>query len=323
MTPKVSVIVPVYKAEAYLHRCVDSILSQTFQDFEVLLIDDGSPDKSGEICDEYAKKDNRVRVFHKENGGVSSARNLAIGQSKGEWMCFVDSDDYWESRSFLKIIEDIHEDVDIVHFGYKKEYKNRKFRRFCDFADKKIIDKESFFQRGKFSSCSVSFLFKTSHIKLHNLYFNQNIKYSEDREFIIMSALLTRKKILLLPNCDYIYTYNISSATNTLRDFKHCKDDLIVIENIFELIQKLNITLSPSIKSFVSYLMIDSFMLSVCTICKEHKLSEAKSELQMLCRQYPEIDYNFRRFHAFIKFPLATYVYYNLRRMIRIIRSNF
>ena len=81
-TPKISVIVPVYKAEAYLHRCVDSILAQTFQDFEVLLIDDGSPDRSGEICDEYARKDRRVRVFHKENGGVTDARALGVNKCK-------------------------------------------------------------------------------------------------------------------------------------------------------------------------------------------------------------------------------------------------
>lgn len=74
MSPSISIIVPVYKAEAYLHRCVDSLLAQTFTDFEVLLIDDGSPDRSGEICDAYAKKDARVRVFHQPNGGVSVAR---------------------------------------------------------------------------------------------------------------------------------------------------------------------------------------------------------------------------------------------------------
>ncbi len=83
MNPKISVIVPVYKAEKYLHRCVDSILAQTFTDFEVLLIDDGSPDRSGDICDEYAKKDSRVRVFHKENGGVSSARQYGIDNAQG------------------------------------------------------------------------------------------------------------------------------------------------------------------------------------------------------------------------------------------------
>ena len=90
--PKVSVIVPVYKAEKYLHRCVDSILAQTFIDFELLLVDDGSPDCSGDICDQYAAADPRVRVFHKPNGGVSSARNLGIEKANGEWLMFVDAD---------------------------------------------------------------------------------------------------------------------------------------------------------------------------------------------------------------------------------------
>lgn len=93
MNPKISVIVPVYNVEKYLCSCIDSILAQTFTDFELLLIDDGSRDKSGEICDEYANKDCRVKVFHKENGGVSSARNLGIDESKGKYLFFVDSDD--------------------------------------------------------------------------------------------------------------------------------------------------------------------------------------------------------------------------------------
>lgn len=91
--PKVSVIVPVYNVEKLLQRCIDSILAQTFTDFELLLIDDGSKDKSGEICDEYAAKDSRIRVFHKQNGGVSTARNLGIDKAQGEWIYFVDSDD--------------------------------------------------------------------------------------------------------------------------------------------------------------------------------------------------------------------------------------
>lgn len=93
-SPKISVIVPVYNAESTIRRCVDSILAQTFTDFECLLIDDGSKDKSGEICDEYAGKDSRVRVFHKENGGVSSARNVGLNNMRGDWVTFVDSDDY-------------------------------------------------------------------------------------------------------------------------------------------------------------------------------------------------------------------------------------
>lgn len=91
--PKISVIVPVYRAEAYLKTCVDSILSQTFADLEVFLVDDGSPDSCGTICDEYTQKDDRVRVIHQQNQGQAAARNHAISQAKGEWFCFVDSDD--------------------------------------------------------------------------------------------------------------------------------------------------------------------------------------------------------------------------------------
>lgn len=91
--PTISVIVPVYNVEKYLRCCVDSILAQTFTDIEVLLVDDGSTDGSGAICDEYAQKDSRVRVFHKANGGVSSARNLGLDEAVGEWIMFVDSDD--------------------------------------------------------------------------------------------------------------------------------------------------------------------------------------------------------------------------------------
>ncbi len=91
--PKISVIVPVYKVEQYLRRCVDSVLAQTLEDFELILVDDGSPDHSGEICEEYAAKDSRVRVIHKKNGGLSDARNAGIDVAKGDWLFFCDSDD--------------------------------------------------------------------------------------------------------------------------------------------------------------------------------------------------------------------------------------
>lgn len=97
--PKISVIVPVYNVEQYLSRCIDSILAQTFTDFELLLIDDGSTDNSGKICDKHAEKDNRIRVFHKENGGVSSARNKGLKEAKGKWVTFVDSDDWLSTKS--------------------------------------------------------------------------------------------------------------------------------------------------------------------------------------------------------------------------------
>lgn len=95
--PLISMIVPVYNVEDYLSKCIDSILAQTFKDFELILIDDGSTDNCGSICDEYALKDNRVKVIHKKNGGVSSARNTALDIAKGEYITFCDSDDYIDS----------------------------------------------------------------------------------------------------------------------------------------------------------------------------------------------------------------------------------
>lgn len=92
--PLVSVIVPCYKVEQYLPKCIDSIIAQTYENLEIWLVDDGSPDRCGEICDEYAEKDKRLNVIHKENGGLSDARNAAIDRATGEWITFVDSDDY-------------------------------------------------------------------------------------------------------------------------------------------------------------------------------------------------------------------------------------
>lgn len=116
----ISVIVPVYNAEKTLRRCVDSILSQEFHDFELLLIDDGSKDESPAICDEYAKKDRRVQVFHQENGGVSSARNIGLDHAKGVWITFVDSDDYLRDFYFVGVKD---RDEDILFLGYNILYK--------------------------------------------------------------------------------------------------------------------------------------------------------------------------------------------------------
>lgn len=107
--PLISVIVPVYNIEQYLERCVDSICGQTYENLEIILVDDGSTDSSGTLCDAFAKKDVRIRVFHKENGGSSSARNLGIAQAKGEYLGFVDSDDYISANMYELLYKAIKE----------------------------------------------------------------------------------------------------------------------------------------------------------------------------------------------------------------------
>lgn len=156
-----SVIIPVYNTEKYLSRCIESVLKQTYTNFELLLIEDGSPDNCGEICDCYARLDSRIKVFHKSNGGVSSARNMGLDNAKGNYICFIDSDDYVGER-YLEIHlpnkdEDfIQSGVMILKNNYLKEYMNHNelfsdYNKFwmqsrqvwptkCCFS-KKIIDK--------------------------------------------------------------------------------------------------------------------------------------------------------------------------------------
>ena len=114
----VSIIVPVYNVEQYLRRCIESILSQTYHNFELILVDDGSTDSSGAICDEYALADERIHVIHKPNGGVSSARNAGIDTAKGEYILFVDSDDRVEPQHISNMIPSA--DEDLVRAGFKR-----------------------------------------------------------------------------------------------------------------------------------------------------------------------------------------------------------
>lgn len=121
--PKISVIVPVYNVEKYVHRCIDSIINQTYKDIEIILVDDGSTDKSGEICDDYAKLDTRIKVIHKKNGGLSDARNIGIENSTGEYISFVDSDDYIHYDMIKCLYINIKEyKANISICGYEKTY---------------------------------------------------------------------------------------------------------------------------------------------------------------------------------------------------------
>ena len=125
--PTLSIIVPVYKAEKYLRQCVDSIIAQSFTDWECILVDDGSPDRSGAICDEYAQTEARIRVIHKENGGVSSARNVALERIAGEWLTFVDSDDCLYPNALKRWVEVAEQNnLYLIQWHFNREYKKDK-----------------------------------------------------------------------------------------------------------------------------------------------------------------------------------------------------
>lgn len=139
--PALSIIVPVYKTEKYLPKCIDSILAQTFADFELILIDDGSPDRSGQICDEYAQKDSRIIVIHQENKGVSAARNAGLDIAKGEHIGFVDSDDWIEPEMYSAMMDAQKEnDYDVTFCGIIYCNENGEQERVCKL---KLIGKET------------------------------------------------------------------------------------------------------------------------------------------------------------------------------------
>lgn len=205
-TPKISVIVPVYKVEQYLHRCVDSILAQTFTDFELLLINDGSPDNCGAICDEYAAKDARVRVFHKENGGVSSARNLGLDNAKGEWVAFVDSDDWVETQFLECFLEDRNFDMVIQSYKIHSKKAETVFLTHGCYINNEISTLMSHLEESRFSPIRHLWnkCFRNKIISQSRLRFNESIHLGEDYLFII-EYLYFCEKVVCISECNYNY----------------------------------------------------------------------------------------------------------------------
>lgn len=217
INPRISVIVPVYKVENYLHRCVDSILSQSFTDFELLLIDDGSPDNCGAICDEYAAKDSRVRVFHKPNGGVSSARNLGLDNACGEWVAFVDSDYYVDIDYLSELAAYTKQDnVDfVVTLNTISNYTK----------DSNVVlqhDDLLLFSKYKFQDYCQPWgkLYSNKVLEKMGLRFNPNVHLMEDLMFALL-YLYEIRRVAIIVSDKYIYeTGRPDSLTKRLNTYE-------------------------------------------------------------------------------------------------------
>lgn len=192
----ISIIIPIYNVEQYLSQCIESIITQTYTDFEVLLINDGSTDKSGEICDNYALKDSRIHVFHKKNGGVSSARNVGIEHATGEWINFIDSDDWISADYFEKLMQDT-EIADLTFWGFtlhnpdgsQTEYKPKE-QYACgkDKIESTLAYLKQNQQQLEYLGYTFNKLFKTSIIKEKNIRFIENLSIREDEIFTLSYA---------------------------------------------------------------------------------------------------------------------------------------
>lgn len=218
MQPKISVIVPVYKAEKYLCRCVDSILAQTYTDFELILVDDGSPDNSGVICDEYANKDSRIIVIHKENGGVASARQCGIDNATGIYTIHVDPDD-WVDPNMLEELYNkaIQEKADMVICDYWFETKDN-----CSLCKQEPtnttpqnIIRELLLDKLHGSLCNK--LIKRSFYTNNNVAFAKGINTNED--FLVCIKILINEPVITYINRAYYHYDQYSNSGSITRNF--------------------------------------------------------------------------------------------------------
>lgn len=213
--PLISIVVPVYKVESYLAQCIRSILRQTYKNFELILVDDGSPDDCGAICDDFAKRDSRIRVIHQANGGVSRARNAGLDAANGTYVAFIDADDYVTPRYLEAFSRTPHVMPDLICQG-SLQLRGGKLNKKVIMKDvagsiRKCISESNLMRQtqpwGK--------LFKRALITEYNIRFLEDMRWGEDCVFLL-DFLLKSKNITTINSCRYIYNSdNVTSAMKT------------------------------------------------------------------------------------------------------------
>lgn len=205
----VSIIVPVYNVEKYLRACLDSILAQTFSNFELILIDDGSKDRSGAICDEYAVGDSRIKVLHKENGGVSKARNTGLDMAQGEFVTFIDGDDTVDADYIgLMYREMVENGYDVVRLSWERGGVNYTYHIKFNSEGRRVVDGESI--QTLLLCTNIWGLFRAN----PQIRFNETLKNGEDSLFVIENFVKSNRRMLLVNKPYYHYTIVEKSASD-------------------------------------------------------------------------------------------------------------
>lgn len=220
MNKRISIIVPVYNCERYLEECIDSLLNQKYNNYEIILIDDGSTDNSKKICEKYAKKNQNIKFYSKKNGGVSNTRNYGIDKSTGDFICFVDSDDIVTSNFLIDFIENI-KDSDTVMCSMKK-FNNNDIPNRCvrNNETKKNVGEELFdFIFNNYSGYVTNKMYKREIILNNKIRFNEKIYMTEDLLFNIDYALCSKSNVSI-SNENYFYRYFSDSASKRINNTK-------------------------------------------------------------------------------------------------------
>lgn len=263
MNPLISIIIPVFNVEEYLRKCIESVINQSISNFELILIDDGSEDNSGYICDEFASLDNRIKVIHNTNKGVSYARNCGLDIAKGKYICFGDSDDIFSEfflEKMVKTIENLHCDMVICGYFYKKEnYSKDIFKR----GNSRFISKEELCERIFLNNEIGGFvwnkLIKADIAK--KIRFNEGLEICEDT-YYLMNMLPQINNIYYI--CEPLYHYLIrkDSAVNKIENLITNGNKSKYNEVFWKIINENNV--SDKIKK---YIKCNIFALSVSLKC--------------------------------------------------------
>lgn len=258
--PYFSIIVPVYKVEEYLPQCVYSVLEQTFEDFELLLIDDGSPDQSGALCDEYAREDSRICVIHKSNGGLSSARNYGLKMARGEYVAFLDSDDFWDRKDALEaIFQEIQESAaDVVLIKHRKlDMKTGELEVCHDASTTRHLngldynDQLQFcVSRQLFDTCAWNKVFRRGLMEKQDLFFAEGI-VAEDLDWAARLSLAA-SSLAIVSEPVHVYRKGREGAITSSLKIKNLVDTKGAIERCLQYVAKLDVS-QEFLQSYYGY----------------------------------------------------------------------
>jgi len=306
----ISVIVPVFKAESYLEKCIESITNQTYKNLEIILVDDGSPDNCPKICDDFANTDNRIKVIHKKNGGVSSARNEGLKAAKGEFVTFVDSDDYILQDYIEKSASFINSNTDLIVSGLTiiDDLKNTKTISPKFQKNSPILKDISSFMKfvidGHFDIV-VNKLYKRTLITSN---FQTGLRLGEDRVFNLDYFKNIKGEINIVNNPGYMYIFNTSSACHQKHNdiFETLKVSLNELKNFL-------VSTFGTFNDENYFKLVSTFIVS----CKKRSPSNTQKELNIkltnesIIKEYLE-SYKPKTLKEKLKFFLIKHKQYSL-----------
>lgn len=305
--PKVSIIVPIYNVEKYLDRCMDSLLNQTLKDIEIIMVDDGSPDRCPQMCDEYAKQDGRIRVIHKKNAGLGYARNSGLEVATGEYVAFVDSDDYVDTSMYEKLYNQAKASKsDAVFCGLRREYAGPKY------VNRQEVAEVTYFEGEDVKNLCLDFIASAPGVKQerkyemsvwHSVYsfnvINQNdIRFLSERDVVSedlpfqVDFFKVAVKVCFIPDLLYIYCMNNSNSLTATFKFEKFYGEIRLFHHLKDVMKQWDPLSYRSKRFLIGYMRSMAICIAITRLSIHEKLALYKKMVNDDI--WKEIDYKYQ-----------------------------